>query len=91
MDGQKHLTSLPREEIIITMRERLTMTEALRKRARDEGALLPIAEQAKMEKASLYRFVRGDTSLRLDIADRLAEVLGVEVRLVAVPKPKEGK
>jgi plasmid maintenance system antidote protein VapI len=31
-------------------------------------------------RASIMRFVRGDQSLRLDMADRLAEYFGLELR-----------
>jgi plasmid maintenance system antidote protein VapI len=58
-----------------------TMTEVLRKAVLDTGLpLLQIAEAAGIERASLSRFVRGQRTLRLDMADRLAAYLGFELR-----------
>jgi hypothetical protein len=70
------------------------MTKALRLKAKEYGSTRPLARQAGIQHASLMRFVRGDSSLRLDKADALAAVLGVEVVLVGeVPKKpkKRGK
>lgn len=38
-----------------------------------------IAQDTGIEQASLCRFVQGETSLRLDKADALAEYLGLEL------------
>ena len=58
-----------------------TMSEVL-KRAIAESGLAHIAlERATgVKRASIMRFLRGETSLRLDIADRLAAYFGLELR-----------
>jgi len=61
-----------------------TMTDLLREAMNEPGApsLTSIAEATGTQRASLIRFRRGDSSLRLDIADRIAEHLGIECRRV---------
>jgi hypothetical protein len=46
--------------------------------------LLQLSNETGITRASLIRFRRGDTSLRLDVADRLADYLGLEL----VPRRK---
>jgi len=48
--------------------------------------LLVLAKATGIARASLIRFRRGETSLRLDVADRLATYFGM--RLAAAPRPK---
>ena len=57
-----------------------TMTEVLH-RAIDESGLptLTIATEAGIARASLIRFIRGEQSLRLDVADKLADYFGLEL------------
>ena len=57
-----------------------TMTEVLRA-AIDESGLTQykIAQDTGILATSLGRFMRGETSLRLDKADVLAEYLGLEL------------
>ncbi len=58
------------------------MTEVLR--ATIETSSVPYLElerQTGVRRASISRFVRGETSLRLDIADRLAAYFGIKVTL----------
>jgi plasmid maintenance system antidote protein VapI len=58
-----------------------SMSEILRQAVRDSGLpLLRIAQAAGVERASLSRFVRGERTLRLDMADRLAAYFGLELR-----------
>lgn len=52
------------------LREALSETESLYRVAKDTG----------LDRASLVRFMRGDQSLRLDLADRLAGYFGIECR-----------
>jgi plasmid maintenance system antidote protein VapI len=60
----------------------LTMTETLRQAIAESGLpMLTIANECGVERTSLLRFARGDQSLRLDCADRLAAYFGL--RLVA--------
>jgi plasmid maintenance system antidote protein VapI len=56
------------------------LTDPLRQAIVDSGLpLLRLANETGIARASLIRFVRGDTSIRLDIADKLAEFFGLEV------------
>ena len=59
-----------------------TMSETIRQAVLDAGLpLQQIAEAAGVERASLSRFVRGERTLRLDMADRLAAHFGLELRV----------
>jgi plasmid maintenance system antidote protein VapI len=50
-----------------------TMTEVLRQAIIDSGLpLLTLSKESGVERASLRRFVNGERSLRLDMADKLA-------------------
>jgi len=63
------------------------MTEVLRRAIRESGLpLLRIAEDTRVQRASLIRFARGDQSLRLDVADKLAAYFGL--RLTSTKKRK---
>ena len=62
------------------------LTEAL---ARREESLRSIAAATGVNHVSILRFLAGKQSLRLDLADKLAEYLGIEVRL-RVNKRKGG-
>lgn len=56
------------------------MTAALKKAIQDSGlTLYRIAKDTGIVGTSLLRFMRGETSLRLDKADVLAEYLGLEL------------
>ena len=56
------------------------LTDPLRQAIVDSGLpLLRLANETGIARASLIRFVRGDTSIRLDIADRLARYFGLEL------------
>jgi plasmid maintenance system antidote protein VapI len=58
-----------------------SMSETLRKAILDTGLpLLQVAKATGVERASLSRFVRGERTLRLDMADRLAAYFGLELR-----------
>ncbi len=58
-----------------------TMTDALRQAIRESGLpMLTLATETGIQRASLIRFARGDQSLRLDIADRLAVYFGLELQ-----------
>ena len=53
------------------------MTATLRQAIADSGLpMLTIANETGIQRASLIRFARGDQSLRLDVADQLAEYFG---------------
>lgn len=49
------------------------MSDVLREAIKQSGKpMLQIAKEASIARASLIRFIRGERSLRLDIADKLA-------------------
>jgi plasmid maintenance system antidote protein VapI len=62
-------------------RKQETMSDVL-KRAIGESGLAHIAiERATgVQRASIMRFLRGERSLRLDLADKLATYFGLELR-----------
>ena len=62
------------------MAHRLTLTDAIRRAAPQYGSIHALAKAAGVHHASILRFLRGDQSLRLDHADALAEVLGIEIK-----------
>ncbi|HEY1602618.1 MAG TPA: helix-turn-helix transcriptional regulator, partial [Pirellulales bacterium] len=56
------------------------ITDRLRRTISDSGLpLLRLSKETGVARASLIRFVRGDSSLRLDVADKLAEYFGLEL------------
>lgn len=64
-----------------------TMTEVLQATIRDsELPLLRLSKESGVARASLIRFMRGERSLRLDVADKLAEYFGLELT-----RGKDGK
>jgi plasmid maintenance system antidote protein VapI len=65
------------------------ITDLLRKTIAESGVPnLVLHQQTGVARGSIIRFVRGDTSLRLDCADKLAEYFGLE--LVAQSRQKRG-
>jgi transcriptional regulator with XRE-family HTH domain len=57
------------------------LTDPLRQAIVDSGLpLLRLASETGIARASLIRFTRGETSLRLDVADRLAAYFRIEAR-----------
>jgi len=56
------------------------ITELLRKTVAESGVPLLVLQRATgVKRASVMRFVRGTTSLRLDKADALASYFGLEL------------
>lgn len=56
------------------------MSDTLRRTIRDSGlSLYRVAADTGIAYASLLRFMRGERSLRLDIADGLAEYFGLRL------------
>jgi hypothetical protein len=81
---KKRLTPARTSVIIITgatMKKRpMTMTEALKSAVEASGmTLLEIERATGVKRASIMRFMRGETSLRLDVADKLAVYFGLAV------------
>ena len=57
------------------------MSDVLRKAIAESGMSHVAIERATgVKRASIMRFLRGEQSLRLDLADRLATFFGLEVR-----------
>jgi len=68
------------------MAKNMTMSDVLRRAiSRSKATQYRISRATGVPQSSLLRFVRGDTSLRLDKAAAVAEYLGLELR------PKKGK
>ena len=65
------------------------MTELLRKAIADSASIRAISFATGVTRQSLMKFVRGEQSLRLDLADRLAEHFEIEVRPAG--KAKKGR
>jgi len=66
---------------LVTIDTMKTITEVIRKAIVDSGLpLQQIADRTGVERASLSRFVRGERSLRLDMADRLATYFELELK-----------
>ena len=62
------------------------MTGLLREALKGADSLYAVAKASGVQKASLLRFLRGDQSLRLDLADKLAAYFGIECRRI----PRKG-
>lgn len=62
------------------MAERQTITEHLRQAASEAESLRALGREAGIDYAALYRFVHGQSDMRLSNADRLADALGIEVK-----------
>lgn len=63
-----------------TSKQTGTMTELLRQAIRESPSLRALYLATGVDRAALRRFRDGETSLRLDIADRLAAHFGIECR-----------
>jgi plasmid maintenance system antidote protein VapI len=62
-------------------RPRQPLTDVLRKAIAESGlAQIAIERATGVKRASIMRFLRGERSLRLDMADRLAAYFGLELR-----------
>ena len=56
------------------------ITDLLRRTIADSGLpLLVIQRKTGVQRASVMRFLRGEQSLRLDVADKLAAYFGLEL------------
>jgi plasmid maintenance system antidote protein VapI len=57
-----------------------TMSSVLKRAIEESGlALSAIERETGVKRASIMRFLRGDQSLRLDMADKLANYFGLEL------------
>ena len=78
------------------MRKKLmTMSETLRKKVMTDfengESFRAIERDTGVLRQSLMKFVRGETSLRLDVADKLAAYYGLELKPVDETKQKRRK
>lgn len=63
------------------MASRNVITEALQQAVSNSGqSLYAICQATGLNEDSLSRFMRGQTSMRLDLADKLANYFGIECR-----------
>jgi plasmid maintenance system antidote protein VapI len=61
----------------------MPFTDALRQAIRDSGLpYLQLEQETGVHRASISRFMTGERSLRLDVADKLATYLGLTVKVV---------
>lgn len=58
------------------------MTELLKEALSEAESLRAVERATGVKNPSMVRFLQGKQSLRLDMADRLAEYLGIESRRV---------
>ncbi len=66
-----------------------TMTATLKRAIRESDVTLyRIAKDTGIVGSSLLRFMDGQTSLRLDVADKLAEYFGLELRATRGHSPR---
>ena len=73
----------------------MTMSETLRKKVMTDfengESFRAIERDTGVLRQSLMKFVRGETSLRLDVADKLAAYYGLELKPVDKPNQKRTK
>lgn len=68
-----------------------TMTDVLRRAIVESGTpYLTLAQATGVQRASIMRFATGQRSLRLDMADRLAEHFGLTLQPIK-PTKRRGK
>ena len=68
-----------------------TMTETLKRAIAACGLpLLTLEQRTRVKRQSIKRFIDGEQSLRLDLADRLAAHFGLELKAVARRRRKGG-
>jgi transcriptional regulator with XRE-family HTH domain len=66
-----------------------SMTDVLRHAIEDSGlAFIELERQTGVLRQSLMKFARGETSLRLDLADKLAEFFDLQLQPRKAAKPK---
>ena len=65
------------------MTDKMPITDLLRKTINESGIpFLTLQQKTGVVRQSMMRFVRGETSLHLDSADKLARFFGLELRPV---------
>ncbi|MGD8451997.1 MAG: helix-turn-helix domain-containing protein [Phycisphaerae bacterium] len=64
----------------MTRKQQPTMTKLLREALAEAESLIAVQRATGVKRQSLAKFVRGEQSLRLDMADKLAVYFGIVVR-----------
>lgn len=63
-------------------KRRETVSEVVRRAIEESGvSRYELAKRSGVSQSVLSRFVAGDRSINLETLDRLAEVLGIEIRI----------
>ena len=71
------------------MPNRLPITDVLKQAIEDSGLpFIELERQTGVLRQSLMKFARGETTIHLDSADKLAEFFGLELEPAAKPKRK---
>jgi plasmid maintenance system antidote protein VapI len=75
----------------MTVRKSASPITAVLRRAIVENGIShkALARETGVARASIMRFVRGDQSIRLDMADRLAVFFGLSLVKYAIPSTKK--
>lgn len=68
-----------------------TISDVLRKTIADSGiAYIALERATGVKRASIMRFVRGTTSLRLNMADKLAAFFGLKLTATGAKSRRKG-
>jgi plasmid maintenance system antidote protein VapI len=59
--------------------------------SKSEIPLLVLQKETGVQRASIMRFLRGEQSLRLDVADKLAAYFGLVLTSSSSPRPRVAK
>ena len=71
------------------MPKRLPITDVLRRTIQDSGLpFLTLEQETGVLRQSLMKFARGESTIHLDAADKLAEFFGLELGQATKPKRK---
>lgn len=71
------------------MPKRTPITDLLRQTIQDSGIpFLTLEQQTGVLRQSLMKFARGESTIHLDAADKLAEFFGLELGSASKPKRK---
>jgi transcriptional regulator with XRE-family HTH domain len=74
------------------MTKREIITGAVKRAVRKSGqSLYSICKATGLNEDALSRFMRGQTSMRLDLADKLAAYFGIECRQTRPGKPAKSE
>ena len=79
-------TSYKRGDQMPKRKKSLTATKALLQAISESGlAFIELERRSGVKRQSIMKFVAGEQSLRLDLADRLMQVLGITVVMGPIP------